>query len=88
MARKTRSSKHVKIRIETVIGYWDKEFPASIKVKDVIYSAIRHFGLTRSGHYALKIKRKTEIILIPSRSLNRYKITDGDVLVLEVIGII
>ena len=88
MTEKTGNGKHVKIRIESVIGYWDKEFPISAKVKDVIYSAIRHFGLTESGHYALKVKRKSEVVLIPSRSLSRYRIADGDILILEVIGII
>lgn len=88
MTGKAGSSKHVRIRIDTVVGHWDKEFPVSAKIKDVIHTAIRHFGLTRSGHYALKLKRKSEIVLMPSRSLNRYKIRDGDVLILEVIGII
>ena len=88
MTGKTGNGKHVKIRIETVLGYWDKEFSISTKVKDVIYSAIRHFELTRSGHYALKLKRKSEIVLIPSRSLSRYKIAEGDSLFLEVVGIV
>jgi uncharacterized ubiquitin-like protein YukD len=88
MVRKTACNKYVKIRIDTIVGYWDKEFPVSIKVKDVLHAVIRHFELTRSGCYALKLKRKSETILIPSRSLSRYRITNGDVLILEVIGII
>ena len=88
MTQKAGSSKYVRIRIDTIIGHWDKEFPISAKIKDVIHAAIKHFGLTRSGRYALKLNRKSEIVLMPSRSLNRYKITNGDALILEVIGII
>ena len=49
MKEKSGGGKHVKIRIETVIGYWDKEFPISAKVKDVIYSAIRESSKLFTG---------------------------------------
>lgn len=72
------SDKVIEVTIRTSTGKWSSRFERTDKISEVIAAALAHFNL-EAGDYKL-VRKSTEEMLDPHRTLGSYHIQDREVL--------
>jgi len=87
MTEHDKPDSDISLKIKTVRGDLERDFPKNTRVKEVIKAVVQHFGFSNEGKYELKAESDADNPLDPDQSLANLGLKDHGIFVLTDLGV-